>query len=124
MSFPPPGGSSSPLKQIMMKFAGPQGLTQKIGAELSADPPPWDDLQSQTKELDQQAAALGPNKPPKGTQESWDKHVKDFAELSAALDAAVQAKDQAKAKDAQAKLGPQSAACMECHRDHRGRPGG
>lgn len=75
----------------------------------------------QTKDLSQQAAALAPITPMMGNKETWDKHVQDFAALTTALDSAVQAKDQAKAKDAQAKLSPQSAACMDCHKDHRGR---
>ncbi len=126
ITAPPPGGPggpgpASPVKQIMMKFRGPQGLTAKIGTELNADAPPWDDLQAQSKDLNQQAAALAPITPRKGNKETWDKHVQDFAALTADLDSAVQAKDQAKAKDAQVKLGPQSAACMDCHKDHRGR---
>jgi cytochrome c556 len=120
----PPGNAGAPsgIKQVMAKIGrGPQSLSAQIGQGLNANPPPWDALQPQTKDLTQQATALEAETPIKGAKETWDKHAKDFADLAAALDAAVQAKDQAKAKDAHGKLGQ---SCNDCHRDHRGgRPG-
>jgi hypothetical protein len=126
---PPPGDTGAPggIKQVMKRFGGPQGLPAKIGGELTANPPSWDDLLKDTTDLKAQAAVLETATPAKGTKDSWVKHVKDFADLAAALDDAIQAKDQAKAKDAQAKLGRgdmRSPACSDCHKDHKGGPGG
>ena len=121
---PPPGnpGTPSAIKQVMAKIGrGPQSLSAQIGQELNANPPPWDALQPQTKDLTQQASALEAETPTKGAKETWDKHAKDFSDLAVALDAAVQAKDQDRAKDVHGKL---SQSCNACHRDHRGgRPG-
>src|SRR5262249_880470 len=68
------GGPSSPIRDIMAKLTkGPQSLTPLVGQELKRDPPPWDEIQPQTKEFVVLAKSMGKYDPPKGSKESWTK---------------------------------------------------
>ncbi|HVS39218.1 MAG TPA: cytochrome c [Gemmataceae bacterium] len=98
----------------------PDALWPQINSELNRDSPPWDDLKPQTDNFAKLAADVGANDPPKG-KDTWQQDAKAFADLAAALNAAVAEKDLVKAKDAQNKV---HDACDNCHRAHRGRPGG
>jgi hypothetical protein len=113
-----PAAKSNPaIKEIMGKVArGPQSLTSVIGKELEADPPPWDTIDPQAKELAKLTVALGPLEPPKGSQESWAKHTATYASQATKLVEAVEAKDVDAARDSHSTL---SRSCMGCHREHR-----
>jgi cytochrome c556 len=101
---------------------GPQALSRLLDAELKQGPPRWETIQAQTKEYADLAAALGKSgQPRKGAPESWAKLTASYAELAAALNQAAQSKDTAAAREAHGTL---SKSCMECHREHRGGPGG
>ena len=116
------GGSPSPIGQIMAKLTrGPQSLTSVIGQELKSDSPPWDQLQSQTKEYVELASSMAKHDPPKGSKESWAKLAGEFANSAAALEKAAQAKDKDAAVAAHQSL---SNSCMACHQQHRAGPGG
>jgi hypothetical protein len=116
------GGPPSPIGQIMAKLTkGPQSLTIVIGEELKTDPPPWDQLQPQTKEYVELAASMAKHDPPKGSKESWTKLAGAFADSAAALDKAAQAKDKDAALTAHKSL---TSSCTNCHQQHRAGPGG
>jgi hypothetical protein len=121
---PPPGvgpGGRRPIKDLMMKLAGRNSLTPKIGQELKQDSPPWDAIQAQTKEFAELASNLGKHDPPRGSKESWTKLTSSYSESALALDQAAQAKDKAAALAAHGTL---AGSCMACHREHRmGGPG-
>src|SRR5262249_31513592 len=107
---------------IMRKLTRePQSLTSVIGQELKSDPPPWDQLQSQTKEYVDLAGSMAKLDPPKGSKESWAKLAGEFADFAAALDKAAQAKDKDAALAAHQSL---TSSCMTCHHQHRAGPGG
>jgi hypothetical protein len=95
---------------------GPNSLTPVIGKELKEENPPWETVQSQTKEYVQLASAMTGNDPPKGHKSSWEKLTLAYAEWAAELDKAAQAKDKSAALEAHGKL---AGSCMACHREHR-----
>jgi hypothetical protein len=103
-------------RHIMNRLARRGGLATKIGQELDAEPPPWEKIQEQTQEFNRLASALGKNKPPRGSQESWAKLSLAYADSATALDRAAQAKDREAALAAHDEL---AESCNECHREHR-----
>jgi len=113
-----PAAKSNPaIKEIMGKVArGPRSLTGVIGKELEADPPPWETIDPQAKELAKLTVALAALEPPKGSQESWAKHTATYASQATKLVEAVEVKDVDAARDSHAAL---SLSCMGCHREHR-----
>jgi len=123
----PPGGGppgNPVIKQIMTKLAkGPQSLTELIGMGLNESPPPWEKIQSQSKEYLSESNELAKQEPKKGSKESWEKLTAAWIESADDLDKAAQAKDQAAAKAAHDAL---KNSCKECHQAHRimGPPGG
>jgi hypothetical protein len=121
--FAPGGGGGSKVKQIMAKISdrNPNSLTNLLAQELKADAPDWGTIQPQTAEYAQLAANLAKTDAPRGPKESWSQLAAAFADSAAALDRAAQAKDLSAARTAREKLG---SSCMECHRAHRGGPGG
>jgi hypothetical protein len=111
------GDKPPPIKEIMGKLNKPTGLYYSIGAELKSDAPDWAEIQPQSKEVAQLAAALGKNKPPKGDEKDWAKLTKDYAANAAALQKAIAAKDKTAAKAAFDKMG--GKLCMTCHEAHK-----
>jgi hypothetical protein len=110
---------SPSIKEIMTKaHKGGDSLLQKLGKELKADAPQWDDIEKQTKELVDLGTALAKNKPPRGTQESWDKQTRDYLSNAQDLAAAAAKKDKATALADLKKL---QGSCMECHTAHKGK---
>jgi hypothetical protein len=111
-------GPSTPIKEIMTKLTkGPGSLTPVISQELNTDPPPWDTIQTQTKEFAQLAASMGKYDPPKGSKDSWATLTSAYSEAAASLDKAAQAKDKNAALEAHKTL---ANSCMSCHQAHRG----
>lgn len=120
-----PPGKSTPIHEVMVKLAkGPQSLTPMIGRELASDPPPWDQLRTQTKEYAELASSIGQYDPPRGSKESWKKLTDAYTESALALDRSVGQKDKEGALAAHKAI---NNSCMGCHREHRpgkGGPGG
>jgi hypothetical protein len=115
----PPG--PSPISQVMDKVAKTQdSLGPLIGRELRMDPPPWDTIRPQAKELTELAASLAGYDPPRGSKESWAKQTSSYADAAASLERAAQAKDKDAALAAHTQM---NRSCMDCHRDHRGAAG-
>jgi len=113
-----PQGKRRPIAEIMGKLTkGPQSLTTVIGQELEADPPPWDKLQSQSKEFAELARTMGKYDPPKGSKESWAKMTSAYTDSAVALEQAVEAKDKNAALAAHQTL---SNSCKACHSEHKG----
>ena len=100
-------------------------MTPVLGNELKVDSPDWNTIQTQTKEYARLAAAMGPQKPPRGSADSWTKLTAAFAGSAKELDEAAQAKNKDDAVAAQAEL---ANSCKTCHSVHRpmrgGGPGG
>ncbi len=121
----PGDASSTPsIKQVMTKLCkGPGSLTPTIGKALEGDPIAWESIQSQTKEFEQFALALGKNEPPQGDKESWTKRTTEYAGWATDLNKAALAKDHDAAMEAHAKLASSCKACHSVHRPMRG-PGG
>lgn len=118
-----PAAKSNPaIKEIMGKVAkGPQSLTGLIGKELAADPPPWDTIQPQAKELATLAASMRDLEPAIGSKESWAEQTSAYTAEATTLAKAAEDKDLEAARDAHGTL---SRSCMACHRAHRaGGPG-
>jgi cytochrome c556 len=105
------------VKEIMTKaHKGGNSLLAKLGKELKAEEPPWETVQQQTKELVTLGASLGKNKPPKGSQESWDRLTKAYLATAKALDGAAKEKGLAVARAQHKALTQQCGACHKAHR--------
>jgi hypothetical protein len=109
-------GSTPNIRFIMNRLSRPGGLSSRITQELKADPPPWEKIQDQSQELAQLASALGQNKPPRGSKDSWTKLALAYAESAAAVDRAARTKDRDATLVAQDEL---ANTCNDCHREHR-----
>lgn len=111
-------GTKAPeIKEIMGKLNKPTGLYYNIGSELKSDTPNWAEIGPQAREVAMLAAALGKNKPPMGDEKNWMKLTTDYAANATALEKAIAAKDQAKAKAAFDKMGGDT--CKTCHKAHK-----
>jgi hypothetical protein len=91
-------------------------LTAALGRELNEAQPPWETIQTQSKEYAQLTAALGQSDPPRGSKESWAEHTAAFAETASDLDKAAQAKDKSTALATHKQL---TESCNACHGEHR-----
>jgi hypothetical protein len=111
------GTKAADIKEIMGTLNKPTGLYYNIGGELRSDTPNWAEIAPQAKEVAMLAAALGKKKPPMGDEKSWAKLTMDYAANAAALEKAIAAKDQAKAKAAFDKMGGDT--CKTCHKAHK-----
>ncbi len=119
-------GSNPVIKQVMVKIGrGPGSLSSQLNQELKQTPPPWDAIAPQAHEVATLAASIVKEEPKRGDKESWERLSAGFVATADELDKAAQAKDQAAATKAHAKL---AGGCLECHRAHRamgpGGPGG
>lgn len=106
----------TPSIEDCMKFQGRNGLATKVAADAKADK--WEDAQKKSAELKALGEGLGKNTPPMGSKDSWEKLTKKFAEQTAAVDTAAQAKkgdDVAKAVSALLDM----KNCGACHSQHK-----
>src|SRR5262245_10239140 len=93
------------IKDVMKRLnAGTNCLRVNIDKDLKADEPDWDEIQKDSKEFAQLAAALGKNAPPRGDQQSWQKLTSTYAADATALAAAAQRKDKKAAQAAHDRL--------------------
>ncbi len=108
------------IKDVMKKV-NKDGLCKAINEgvgnskKVKVDTPKWDELAENAKTLVPLAKALGNNKPPLGTEESWKKFTTAYAKAAEDFEAAVKDKNQNKAKAAAAVI----ANCAGCHSAHR-----
>lgn len=107
------------IKDIMVKaHKGNTSLVSTIGRQLQMPKPDWDAISDEAKSLAELGVALGKNKPPKGTQESWDLLTKKYNDTTQMLVTATADKDKNKSLMAQRVL---AQSCMGCHSRHKGR---
>ena len=67
-------------KQIMVKLnKGDKSLCPMLGKELKEATPQWAEIQKQSKEFAELAAAMAKNKASKGPAASWEKLTKEYA---------------------------------------------
>jgi cytochrome c556 len=111
------GEKTPEIKEIMAKLNKPTGIYFSIVRELKSDEPDWDEVKSQARTLDQLAAHLPRNLPPKGDRASWTMLAKDYAANAHQVQAAVQKMDRTAAMAALDKMGGKT--CMTCHKTHR-----
>lgn len=113
--------ADDPDIKTVMKKVNSDGLCKAINEgvgnskKVKVDTPKWDELADKAKELVPLAKALGSNKPPLGTDESWKKFTTAYAKAAEDFQAAVKDKDQDKAKAAARVI----ANCAGCHTAHR-----
>jgi hypothetical protein len=112
-------GKPPTVKEAMSKLnKGPASLCPLVGKAIKADPPNWDEIQKESKQVLVLADALVKNDPPRGDKASWDKLAKAYWASAKELDDAAQKKDKNGAAAAHAKLAS-SAGCNGCHKAHR-----
>jgi hypothetical protein len=115
------GPAESPIREIMGKLAkGPESLVTQLDTELKSDSPPWDTVQTQTKQLLSLAIAMGAEEPPQGEKASWAKLTAEFAGSASDMNRAALAEDKDAALDAHDKI---TNSCIVCHKAHKGGKG-
>lgn len=113
-------GDDVAIKDVMKKVNS-AGLCKAINEgvgnskKIKVENPKWDDLADKAKELVPLAKALGKNKPPMGSEESWKKFTGAYAKAAEDFEAAVKDKNIDKAKAAAAVI----ANCGGCHAAHK-----
>ena len=119
----PRGGSA--IRQAMMRMFGrnPQALRSSLEANLKADAPAWDAIQTGTAELVKLSGDVAKANPPKGSKESWNKLTGGLITTAKDLDKAARAKDLAGVRTADESIGEMCNACHEQHKGGGG-PGG
>jgi cytochrome c556 len=94
------------IKELMAKtHKGEDSPLGKLGKELKADEPSWDEVQKQVKELNTMAHALA-------DCDDTSKRAGNFQKSVTALDAAATKKDKAAAVEARQML---VKSCSACH---------
>lgn len=102
------------IGEIMKKGHGSKGLMKGIEAE--AKDGKWDDAQKDAKLLKAFGEALGSNKPPKGSADSWKKLTDQYKSETAAIAAAAEKKDASGVVNAIKTL---KKSCEVCHKAHQ-----
>jgi hypothetical protein len=103
------------IKEVMKKVNSKDGLCKAIGTGVNAKEPKWDEISEKAKALVPLAKALGKNKPPKGTEESWTKLSGGYAKAAEDLEKAAADKDAKAAKAAFKTI----SDCKGCHSLHK-----
>jgi hypothetical protein len=103
-------------KKVMDKIAlGKQSLLSVVNADLRKAEPDWKRDEEHLTEVIRLMSMLTRHKPPRGSQEAWDKLVQDF------VDGAKAARQNVKAHrlwPARAALDKARSSCEECHDNH------
>jgi cytochrome c556 len=105
-----------PIKTIMKTFSGKNGVCAKCAAAGKAAN--WEDAQKYAKSLTACGVNIGKNKCPRGDADSWEKLTKKFADQTAAIEKAAQAKD---AEALSTAVGAFTKSCGACHSVHKGK---
>jgi cytochrome c556 len=102
---------------IMEKANKPGGPYFNVVRELKAKDPDWDDVLSDSEEINRLASALGKTTPAKGDAASWKNLSAAYADTARALEKAARGKNLGAARAAIARMGEPS--CTACHKLHR-----
>ena len=108
----------APIDEIMQKVnKGPDALMSTLKKDLAKkDDVKWETVQMKTKEVAMLTDDLCKDKPPKGSQESWDKLTKAYSDNAKSLSGAAEKKDFDAATKSLKAMG---GSCMSCHSAHR-----
>ncbi len=103
-------------KKVMDKVAlGKQSLLSVVNRDLGKAEPDWKSDEENLTEVIRLMSMLTRQNPPRGSQEGWDKLVRDF------VDGAKAARENVKwhrLRPALAALEKVRATCEECHENH------
>jgi cytochrome c556 len=104
------------IKDVKGCMAFQNKVRGDLPKQLKSKTPDWDAIQKQTHEWVGVAEALGKQKPPKGSEESWKKQTDLYLTHVKAVDAAAEKKDADAANKALATIG---SSCGGCHSQHK-----
>jgi len=105
------------IKEIMGKaHKGTKSLMAGIGQQAKGGQ--WEDAQNGASTLKEFGEAIGKNKPPRGSEESWKTQTEKYKKNTESVAEAVEAKDAAKVAAALKTLG---GSCKDCHDSHKGK---
>jgi hypothetical protein len=103
-------------KKIMDKVAlGKQSLLAVVNKDLGKAEPDWKSDEENLTETIRLMSMLTKQKPPRGSQEAWDKLVHDYVD---GVKAARQSIKEHSVRPARAALDKASEACEDCHDNH------
>ena len=113
---PPGAGEVWSTKKIMDKVAlGKQSLLSVVNKDLQKAEPDWKSDEANLTEIIRLMGMLTGQKPPRGSQEAWDKLVRDYV---AGAKAARQNVREHRLRPARAALEKARERCEECHDNH------
>ena len=84
--------------------------------QLAKPDPDWQEVEKRSKDLVRMGQLLSLNKPPRGSQETWELLTSVYVARASLLGDAAQNKDKESALLHQKKL---SSMCVTCHQAHR-----
>jgi hypothetical protein len=103
-------------KKVMDKIAlGKRSLLSVVNNDLRKAEPDWKSDEENLAEVIRLMSMLTRQKPPKGSQEAWDKLVRDFVD---GAKAARQHVKEHRLESARAALEKMRSTCEECHDNH------
>lgn len=103
------------ISEIMAKAHGKtDGYIAQLKGQIKGGK--WEDAGKTAKDFTLIADALGKNKPPKGTEKSWEMLTKKYSENVKAVSDGVEKKDAAATGKA---LGAIGMSCGGCHKAHK-----
>jgi hypothetical protein len=103
-------------KKVMVKVgAGRRSLLSVVDKDLQKAEPDWKSDEANLTEIIRLMAMLTRQKPPRGSQEAWDKLVRDFVDGAKAARQHVKEHRLQPACDA---LETARSTCEECHDSH------
>jgi hypothetical protein len=103
-------------KKVMDKVGlGKQSLLSVINRDLKKAEPDWKSDEEKLTETIRLMSMLTKQKPPRGSQDAWDKLVQDYV---AGVKAARQNVREHRSQPALAALDKARSACEECHDNH------
>jgi hypothetical protein len=103
-------------KKVMDKIAlGKQSLLSVVNNDLRKAEPDWESDEKNLTEIIRLMSMLTEQKPPRGSQEAWDKRVHDFINGATA---ARQNVTEHRLQPARAALEKVRSTCEQCHDNH------
>jgi hypothetical protein len=103
-------------KRVMDKVhVGKQSLLSVVNKDLRKADPDWKSDQENLAEIIRLMSMLTKQKPPRGTQDAWDKLVQDYVD---GAKAARQNVKEHKIQPARTALEKVRSTCEECHDNH------
>jgi hypothetical protein len=111
-------GPDEPLstKKVMDRcYVGNQSLLKTVRRDLDRTEPDWKNAEKNIEEIIRLMSVLTRHKPPRGSQEAWNKLVESYVQEASAFQENVREK---KLRSAQASLEKIASTCDECHDNH------